>query len=894
MIEIPGYTLLRQLGHGGMGTVHLAVQQSLGREVALKILSETFTQGDTTSERFLREARTAANLHHPHIVPIHDFGVHAGIAYIAMEFEPGGTVSPGAGQPCDPDETLRIVRDIAIALDYAHGKGVVHRDVKPENILRRTDGSCMLSDFGIARAIEAETLLTREGTSIGTPHYMSPEQLRGEKVDGRADLYSLGVVLYQLLTGGVPYSGSDGWAIGMQHLTANIPRLPQTLARLQPLLDGLMAKSAAARPQTGAEVVRRIDALRSEQTPAMMTTPLTPTPLPLPPAHGHYRRWLIVATATVAVALAYLAFDKFVLAPQRMAQAVRSSVQAIAKASAMKSIAVLPFENLSEDKTNAYFATGMQDEILTRLAGIHDLKVISRTSTEQYASHPPNLKIVAEQLGVATVLEGSVQKVDGKVRINLQLIDAHTDTHLWAQNYDRDLKDVFAVQSDVAEKVADALKAQLLPAESARIANVPTQDPEAYDLYLRAGSHANRAFDQDALVLAEMPQAIVLYQQVLERDPHFALAASALATAHIYMYWYASDHAAAHLVAARTAAEHALALQPNLGEGHLALALYYYWGHRDYAQALQQLDLARRMLPNNASLELVSASIARRQGHWDDAIAGYQRAMVLGPRSSQYPGQLGQTYQVLRRYALAEQVYAEAATLTEDAADERVRYALNDVIWKGDLTTLRSALGALHSSDDGYAGNAINIYHMGWWTRDYQAAAKTAETSSTVYWIDRSNVILPARLYLAWAYEALGEHEKATALHTSLKDQAQTALVEQPDDPNLHLTLAFADAGLGLKQDALSEGQKVAALMPVSKDALSGPDYLVFLAQLQVRLGNNDSALDLLEQLSAIPAGHVLSPALLKLDPVWDPLRKDPRFQKLIADAEAAHVKIRP
>jgi TolB-like protein/Tfp pilus assembly protein PilF len=559
-----------------------------------------------------------------------------------------------------------------------------------------------------------------------------------------------------------------------------------------------------------------------------------------------------------------------------------------------KSIAVLPFENLSDDKANAYFASGMQEEILTRLAGIHDLKVISRTSTEQYASRPPNLKIVAEQLGVATVLEGSVQKADGKVRINLQLIDAQSDSHLWAQNYDRDLKDVFAVQSDVAEKVADALKAQLLPAESARIASVPTQDPEAYDLYLRAGSHANRAFDQDAVVLAEMPQAIVLYQQALERDPHFALAACGLAQAHMYMYWYASDHRAAHLTAARIAAEQALTLQPNLGEGHLALAVYYYWGHRDYAQAQQQLDLARRTLPNNADIELVSASIARRQGHWDDAIDSYQRAIVLGPRNSQYPGQLGQTYQVLRRYTLAEQVYAKAATLTDDAADERVRYALNDVIWKGNLAPLRSALGALLPDSDGYAGNAINFYHLGWWSRDYQAAAETAETSATTEWIDRSNVILPAHLYLAWAYEAIGERTKANALYTSLKDQVERALVEQRDDPSLNLTLAFADAGLGLKQDALSEGQKVAALMPVSIDALSSPDYLVFLAQLDVRLGDENNALDLLDKLFAIPAGHVASPALLKLDPVWDPLRKDPRFQKLIADGAAAQARITP
>ena len=261
MIEIPGYTLLRRLGQGGMAEVYLAVQQSLGREVALKILSYASARDDVSSERFLREARIAASLHHPHIVPIHDFGVHEGCAYIAMEYEPGGTIAPAPGERLEPQAALRVVRDVAGALDYAHGRGVVHRDIKPENILRRDDGAAVLSDFGIARLIQGESVLTTEGTSVGTPLYMSPEQLRGDKLDGRSDLYSLGILFWQLLTGDLPFQGSDSWAIGSQHLNAGIPRLPPGLAHLQGLVDALMAKSADARLQSGAEVIRRVDAL---------------------------------------------------------------------------------------------------------------------------------------------------------------------------------------------------------------------------------------------------------------------------------------------------------------------------------------------------------------------------------------------------------------------------------------------------------------------------------------------------------------------------------------------------------------------------------------------------------------------------------------------------------
>ncbi|MEO7251493.1 MAG: protein kinase [Arenimonas sp.] len=296
MSDIPGYTNLRPLGQGGMATVYLALQQSLGREVALKILSPALAQDATATERFLREARLAANLHHPNIVPIHDVGIHDGTPYMAMEYVPGGNVAPAAVAANDPDAVLRTVRDIAGALDHAHRQGVIHRDIKPENILRQLSGSCVLSDFGIARTIESTTALTQEGDTVGTPHYMSPEHLRGQQVDGRSDLYSLGVVLYQLLTGRLPYSGTDNWAIGTQHISEPIPRMPGPLERLQPLVDGLMAKEPAARPQTGADVVRQIDVLLAGAT-------ATPT-IGLPAAESTSRRrtpWLIGAAIALVV-----------------------------------------------------------------------------------------------------------------------------------------------------------------------------------------------------------------------------------------------------------------------------------------------------------------------------------------------------------------------------------------------------------------------------------------------------------------------------------------------------------------------------------------------------------------------------------------------------------------
>ena len=553
---------------------------------------------------------------------------------------------------------------------------------------------------------------------------------------------------------------------------------------------------------------------------------------------------------------------------------------------------MLPFENLSADKDNGYFATGMQDEILTRLAGIHDLKVISRTSTEQYASRPPNLKIVAEQLGVATVLEGSVQKAGATVHINVQLLDARNDSHLWAQSYDRDLKDIFGVQRDVAQNVADALKAQLLPAESARIASVPTQNPEAYDLYLRGNAHYQRGYDQSALTATEMPLAIVSYEQALAKDPNFAAAAAMLAEAHIRTYWQLPDHSEARLSAARAAADQALALQPDLGEAHQALGVYWYYGHRNYKEALQQLELAQKSLPNSAAVELYIGAILRREGRWNDAIAHMQRAIVLDPLSSLAVDQLAIAYQSLRRYVEADQTFIRAVAVTRDPTDELITQAYNTVLWKGDLAPLRAAVGSLTVGSADYSGNAWSIFMLGWWSRDYSAAAKVAEIDAQADLADNSNVTLPRRLYLAFASQAGGDSTKAQSLYAEVRTQMQTTLRQRPDDPDLHLALGFAAAGLGLKDEAIREGRKATALMSVTRDNYSGPGYLTWLAQLYLRVGENDQAIDTLREVLALPSsGVAISPELLKLDPVWDPLRKDSRFQKLIADGEAAQTR---
>jgi TolB-like protein/Tfp pilus assembly protein PilF len=548
-----------------------------------------------------------------------------------------------------------------------------------------------------------------------------------------------------------------------------------------------------------------------------------------------------------------------------------------------KSVAVLPFENFSDDKANAYFAGGMRDEILTRLAGIRDLKVISRTSTEQYASHPPDLKTVGRQLGVATVLEGSVQRAGDTVHINLQLLDTQSDGHLWAESYDREMKDIFAVERDIAQTVAGVLKAKLLPEEIERVAEVATKNTEAHDLYLRGRVYFNRANDQFALTATEMPQAIALFEQALAKDPGFALAEADIATAHMNMYWFAPDRTPARLAAAKAAVDKALASQPGLVAAHLPLALYYYWGFRDYAQALQHLEIARRATPNDADVVQFISSIARRQAQWQRAIEGYREAAALNPRASIAHFLIGEIYLQLRHYAESEQAQLRAIELAADPGAAHVRHAETLLYWKGDLVALRTALDALTPGSDAYSGNVSWFYRLAWWSRDYAGAIRIAESNGADTWTEAGNLVLPRKLCLAQAYAAAGDSAKAKSLFEEVRAQLQAALQSSPQSPDLHIALGFADAGLGVKEEAIAEGRKAVALMPTSLDAFTGPVYLGKLAQIYVRVGANDEAIDILQQLFAMPAGHVVSPALLKLDPVWDPLREDSHFKDLLA-----------
>jgi TolB-like protein/Tfp pilus assembly protein PilF/tRNA A-37 threonylcarbamoyl transferase component Bud32 len=637
-----GYTLLREVGRGGMAIVYLAEQQSLGREVALKVMSPGSEQDPALAERFLREARIAASLQHPHIVAIHDFGVHDGSLFIAMQYEPGGSVLPVRGECVEPRAALRIVRDIASALEYAHGRGVVHRDIKPDNILRRADGAATLSDFGIARMMHGESVLTTEGTSVGTPQYMSPEQLRGEKVDGRSDIYSLGVVLWQLLTGELPYSGGDGWAIGTQHISADIPRLPSGRAHLQPLIDAMLAKNAAARPQSGGEVVQLVDALLSgANTPPEATTggnANTPATVSAAPSLSgrrrndeRNRRWgLGGGLAMLALVLAVIAWRHYGSANPAPAAGSVDTPAAMAPAASqpVMSIAVLAFEDLSEAHDQAYFSDGISEELLIRLAQVPGLQVAGRTSSLSFKGKQATLAEIGKALDVASVLEGSVRKDGDRLRITVQLSNAADGFQLWSQSYDRKLVDVFAVQEEIASAVVESLKIELLAGTPVRAGARHVPRFEVYDNFLRGRQALTRNSLEDFRL------ALSSFRSAVELDPNYADAWSGLAMAESFVGEAGQSDAGQKMQArarAMAAAERAVALDPGLGDAHAARGYLLSHNEWKWSAALADLGKAVSLDPRDGRNQLRHGYLLGTLNRLPEARAALEQATVVDP-----------------------------------------------------------------------------------------------------------------------------------------------------------------------------------------------------------------------------------------------------------------------
>ena len=555
-----------------------------------------------------------------------------------------------------------------------------------------------------------------------------------------------------------------------------------------------------------------------------------------------------------------------------------------------KSIAVLPFENLSDDRENTFFADGVHDDILSSLAKIADLKVISRTSVQQYRTGVRNLREIGQELGVAHVLEGTVRRAGNRVRVNAQLINARTDAHIWAETFDRELTDLFAIQTELAEQIVKALQANLSPREMAGLQKAPTRDLEAYDLYVRARDLFRWSGIGNPHENGE--QALPLLDQALARDPSFALAYYLVSRIHGELFWFGYDKSWERLAKAKAAAETALRLQPDLGEGHLALAFYHYYSSRDYESAIRELTLAQRALPNESDVASALGVIQRRRGHWEESILHLERARQLDPRNISSLWNLSETLTFLRRYREADQVLAEAAEISREAHMIPIARADLALRERGDTAPLREALRRVPEEfDPGGAVTTIAV-RLALIERDYDEAERQLGTCPDCKYNDvglcgfvgaLDDYTVPKEWYVGLIARGRGREEEAARAFAAAREAVLTQAKESPNDAKILIMRGLVECMLGRTAEAIAAGERAAQLLPISADALDGPLVATNLAAIYALLSRREQALELLERLVRQIGGP--TPGTLRVEPQWDPLRDDPRFQRLLRES---------
>ncbi|RJR30012.1 MAG: hypothetical protein C4574_02790 [Candidatus Latescibacterota bacterium] len=866
---ISHYRIVEKLGEGGMGVVYRAEDTTLGRMVALKFLPAELTRDAAAKERFILEARAASALDHPNICTIHEVAeANDGQTFIAMACYEGESLKAKIERgPLKLDEAIDIAVQTAQGLSKAHAQGIVHRDIKPANIVVTKDGLVKIVDFGLAKL--AGTKLTKTGSTLGTAQYMSPEQARGALVDARSDIFSLGAVLYEMLTGKHAFPGeyeqSTLYAILNEEpepVTALRSGVPMELERI---VGKSMAKNPDERYQHADEIVA--DLRRMKTAPAAASSRVAHTGRAAAGRRANRSwPWLVGLFVIAAVAIALFARQR---GPSHTAPAADR-----------KMLAVLPFENLGSPE-DEYFAAGITEEITSRLAAIKELGVISRTSAVRYAGTSKTIKEIGSELGVGYILEGTVRwarEPDGtsKVRITPQLIRVSDDTHLWTELYDRVIEDIFEIQSEIARSVVKHLGLALLEQGHPAIESRPTDNLEAYQAYLRGEYYAG----QPHFVAKHWEDAARNYERAVELDPTFALAYGKLSSAHARLYYYRHDTSEDRRNKAKAAVDKAIELEPHSPKIRLALGYYRLFVERDVPAALEEFDVAARDLPDNAEVLEARGDAFRQNGRWDEAYEAHGKACDLDPRNSALHENFAETCWWSRRYPEAMEQADKAIALAPDQMWPYLIKAFINWSWKGRgaLPQARAALEALGPDAD-----------PGWvaWTWFNQEAIEGNHEEAIARlsacpdgWIKLKIGAFPAPLLAAQMHELLGEPRRAREEYETAKDLLEREVAAQPADPRYHSSLGVAYAALGRREEAVREGRRAVAMLPMSKDAVYGIPYVIDLAQIYTMLGEQDAAVVELERLLSQPSW--ISRPYVEMDFRWNRLRENAAFKRLL------------
>jgi TolB-like protein/tRNA A-37 threonylcarbamoyl transferase component Bud32/Tfp pilus assembly protein PilF len=868
--RLGNYEILNEIGRGGMGIIYRARQLRSRRIVAVKRVLMHRADSHDLVQRFRREAEAAASLDHPNILPIYEVSESEGVPFFSMKWATGGSLrEAGPALRDDPRECVRLMAKVARAVAHAHAAGILHRDLQPGNILLDGRGEPLVSDFGLAKWVDETSDLTRTLTTFGTPGYIAPEQAEGPaaSLTPAADIYSLGAILFNLLAGRPPFIGANALSVIRQASEVQAPRIRSIAATLDRDLETIVARCLEREPQAR---YASADALAEDLERWLDGRPIVARPVS-PPAQAvrWARRNPVLATAATAC----------VILAVTLASVLWRGTPAPDDVPRDKSIAVLPFENLGGDQADAVFTSGMQDDILTSLGKVADLKVISRSSVREFEpGKPRDLQDIADSLGVRHILEGSVRRADGRVRISAHLTDAKTGAQLWAETYDRDLADIFAIQSQIAQQIANRLQAELSQTEAAQIKARPTRDMLAYELFLQARDLAEKA----GLSTAERTaQQVRLLDQAISRDPAFVPALCLLARVHVFAYWSNYDHTASRLDAARKALEAAAKLQPHAGEVHLTRGILHYWGQRDFAPALAELAIAAKALPNDADIPMFIGLIKRRQGDWEGSTRALEQARTMDPRNDTILFELTRTnYFALKRYADAAEACDSVLVRKPEAFDFALARAKVDLAGFADLGRLRALLAGPIPPSTEPELVAFERLELGLLERNY-AAAREALAAHTLPNFNWAGYVTPREWYEGLIAQGLGDRAAAQRAFEAAYRLLSSIVAERPDDAKAHIVHAEIAARLGRKREAIAAGERALSLRPAAKDAVDGVHIMGRLAGVYAQIGELLRALELLGAAARQPNGP--NYGSLVLEDTWDPLRGEAQFAAIVA-----------
>ncbi len=868
--RLGNYQILEEIGRGGMGVIYRARQRHSRRIVALKRILSYHADSQETLIRFRREAEAAAKLDHPNVLPIYEVGENEdGLPSFSMKFAAGGSLHEAApALHREPRRIVALMAKVARAVDYAHAQGILHRDLKPANILLDGRGEPLVSDFGLAKWLDATSELTQTLAIFGTPGYIAPEQASGSagKITPAADVYSLGAILFHLFTGRPPFLGEHALAVIQQAAEKPAPKLRSLAPTLDRDLETICAKclerEPTARYHSAGDLAEDLERWLAGHS--IIARPISP-----PVRIWRWSRRNPIVAGMTALLLALGAAVGVMIWKGEMASPPAAS-----------GIAVLPFESLSPDNENAFFADGVYEGVSTKLAKLSDLKVISHNSVARYrGAH--NMQEIGRALDVAYVLEGSVRRNAGRIFLNVLLVDTRTGTHVWAESYDRNLSDVFMIQSEVAQKVADRLGAEVSSVEKVAIQEPPTADLVAYDLYLRAKDLIN-SISFSTRAKEDLLQAVQLLDQAVARDPSFFDAYGQLAAAHDRMYFLGFDHTDVRVKLAETAIHSVRRLRPDSGETHLTLGQHLYWAYQNYDRAREELAVAQRTLPNESRIPLMAGYIDRRQGHWEKSLEEIKQALELDPRNFSIRQQISFTYQALRRYKETAATLDDVLAIAPKDITSKVRRAWVELQWRSDPKPLHTTIETVLAQDP----NAAPVFVDHWLElalseRDPAAAGRALAVMPTGGCYDE-NIPFPNSWCQGLVARLRGDESAARAAFTNARRELEQIVRDQPDYAAALCALGVVDAALGNKEDAIREGVRAVELVPPSKSAIDGAMFIQYLTVIYAWTGDKDRAIQRLTEAVKLPGNHVTY-GHLRLDPIWDPLRGDPRFDKIVA-----------